>query len=293
MCHLGSRAFNAAIPVAPFGANLRQPTCGKLGLACQRLHFGEKFGEQCAARVEIARRRKAAPPYPPAAAVRRACSPLRWRSSRLHPRRLKAGSLPPPKRIAGRRCGRPHARPPACRSRAAWNARCCSRAAARALGLRACADAAASASAASTVRRLCSSLDAHRLQLRFDVGEAVRPASRRAAPVGALAATEKPSQRQRSPSRETRRWPGCSRSTRSVAALRSTTPICASRRASWPGRVTCAASGSTPSGSGGSGGLDLGTRPAHRRWDRSALPGHRPAPPPGLPHSPSRRRADR
>ena len=36
------------------------------------------------------------------------------------------------------------------------------------------------------------------------------PASRRAAPVGALAATEKPSQRHRSPSRETSRWPGLS-----------------------------------------------------------------------------------
>ena len=36
------------------------------------------------------------------------------------------------------------------------------------------------------------------------------PASRRAAPVGALAAAAKPSQRQRSPSRETSRWPGLS-----------------------------------------------------------------------------------
>ena len=46
------------------------------------------------------------------------------------------------------------------------------------------------------------------------------PASRRAAPVGALAATEKPSQRQRSPSRETSRWPGLSSGqARGVGAL--------------------------------------------------------------------------
>ena len=43
------------------------------------------------------------------------------------------------------------------------------------------------------------------------------PASRRAAPVGALAAAAKPSQRHRSPSRETRRWPGLSSATRRAA----------------------------------------------------------------------------
>ena len=58
------------------------------------------------------------------------------------------------------------------------------------------------------------------------------PARRRAAPVGALAATEKPSQRHRSPSRETSRWPGLSSGARRAASARSITPICARRRAS-------------------------------------------------------------
>jgi hypothetical protein len=50
----------------------------------------------------------------------------------------------------------------------------------------------------STSRRMASSSASMSLR-RF------LPAKRRAAPVGALAATEKPSQRHRSPSRETRR----------------------------------------------------------------------------------------
>ena len=57
-----------------------------------------------------------------------------------------------------------------------------------------------------------------------------RSARRRAAPVGACAATAKPSQRQKSPSRDTSRWPGLSVAARRGPAERSTTPIWASRR---------------------------------------------------------------
>ena len=79
-----------------------------------------------------------------------------------------------------------------------------------------------------------------------------RSASRRAAPVGAWAAATKPSQRQTSPSGDTSRWPVFSCDTSSAPRSLGTTPIWARRRASSIGASTCAASGSTPSGSAGS-----------------------------------------
>ena len=81
-----------------------------------------------------------------------------------------------------------------------------------------------------------------------------RSARRRAAPVGACASAAKPSQRHRSPSRDTSRWPGFSMATRPAASARATTPICARRRASSGGAVTCRDSGSAPCGSAGSVG---------------------------------------
>ena len=66
----------------------------------------------------------------------------------------------------------------------------------------------------------------------------LRCASRRAAPVGACAAATKPSQRHRSPSRDTSRWPVLSAPASRAPVSRSTTPICASRRASCAGALT-------------------------------------------------------
>ena len=77
-------------------------------------------------------------------------------------------------------------------------------------------------------------------------------ASRRAAAEGASAAAVKPSQRHRSPSRETSRWPGLSRARRAAPSSRATMPICASRRFSASGPCTKSDSGRTPSGRAGS-----------------------------------------
>ena len=115
------------------------------------------------------------------------------------------------------------------------------------------------------------------------------PASRRAAPVGALAATEKPSQRQRSPSRDTRRWPGLSSCASCGASARSITPICASRRASSPRRLDVVRQRLDAFRQRRIGGIDLGAGPAHRRaTDRPALRGRRRARRRARSRSPSR-----
>ena len=67
------------------------------------------------------------------------------------------------------------------------------------------------------------------------------------------AAATKPSQRHRSPSSETRRWPGLSCRCSRAPSARRTTPICLSRRAQLGRRCDVGASGSTPAGSAGSG----------------------------------------
>ncbi len=65
-----------------------------------------------------------------------------------------------------------------------------------------------------------------------------RPARRRAAGVSDSAVAINPSQRQRSPSTETSRWPGESLDCRRLASARETMPICARRRARAGGTST-------------------------------------------------------
>ncbi len=141
----------------------------------------------------------------------------------------------------------------ACSSRALSASRC---------AVRQCSRAAASAAPAA-VRSDCAASAALRLSSSVVRAATISPsmsdrrlrcASRRAAPVGAWASAAKPSQRQRSPSRETRRWPGLSRPASRAPSARSTTPIWARRRASSGGACTYWASACTPSGSAGSDG---------------------------------------
>ena len=114
------------------------------------------------------------------------------------------------------------------------------------------------------------------------------PASRRAAPVGALAATVKPSQRHRSPSLETSRWPGLSSgasrphpSPRDHADLRE--PSRELGRA-----CTMLASGSTPSRQGRIAGPIAGAAQRIGAEASTGLRDRRPAPRRAPPHSPSR-----
>ena len=91
----------------------------------------------------------------------------------------------------------------------------------------------------------------------------LRCASRRAAPVGAWASAAKPSQRQRSPSRETRRWPGLSRPASRAPSARSTTPIWARRRASSGGACTILRERLHAVRQRRIGRIDRGAHPAH------------------------------
>ncbi len=103
------------------------------------------------------------------------------------------------------------------------------------------------------------------------------PARRRAAPVGALAATEKPSQRQRSPSLETSRWPGLSSSQepRRVGAADHADLRDAARTAP-PAPSRDSRSGSTPSGSCGSSGSIAA--PAQRMGEEGSTGASRSSP---------------
>ena len=92
----------------------------------------------------------------------------------------------------------------------------------------------------------------------------LRCARRRAAPVGACASAAKPSQRHRSPSRETSRWPGLSSAARRAPSARSTTPIWLRRRASSAGAWTCLASESRALRQRRIGRIDRRAGPAHR-----------------------------
>lgn len=89
----------------------------------------------------------------------------------------------------------------------------------------------------------------------------LRCSSRCAAGVLASAAARYPSQRHRSPSRLTRRWPGLEFPLQARPSRASTTPICASLRASTLGARTCAESGSHPCGS-----ACASSRSTSRQW---------------------------
>ena len=162
-----------------------------------------------------------------------------------------------------RHCGPSRARPsPAARGH-------CRRRA----GLRASASRAAASAAPAAVRSACAASAA----LRFSStavravtsspsmsARRLRCARRRAAPVGAWASAAKPSQRHRSPSRETSRWPGLSSAASRAPSARSTTPIWVRRRASSAGACTCLASDSRALRQRRIGRIDRGAGPAHR-----------------------------
>ncbi len=174
------------------------------------------------------------------------------------------GSSPRSAPRRGRRCGWPRAR----RWRAA-RARRRPRAAGRASLARGSASASAavrtSASAASTAVRLASTSARAACNSASMSASRFLPASRRAAPVGALAATEKPSQRHRSPSRETSRWPGLSsvRKARRVGAVDDADLREPARE--FGRRLDVLASGFDALRQSRIGGLDRGAGPAHRR----------------------------
>ena len=97
------------------------------------------------------------------------------------------------------------------------------------------------------------------------------PARRRAAPVGALAATEKPSQRQRSPSRETSRWPGLEQRQRRAASVALDHADLREPAREFRRRLNMIGERLDALRQRRIGGIDVGARPAHgrRRIDRS------------------------
>ena len=119
----------------------------------------------------------------------------------------------------------------------------------------ACAASAALRFSSTAVRAVTSSPSMSERRLRC--------ARRRAAPVGAWASAAKPSQRQRSPSRETRRWPGLSRPARRAPSARSTTPIWARRRDSSGGACTILGERLRAFRQRRIGRVDRGAHPAH------------------------------
>ena len=216
---------------------------------------------------------------------------LRRRSARraLRRGRWRAGSWLRSAPRCARCCAPSRARPwraarGRCRPRAARCANA-SRAAASAAPAAVKSDCAASAALrfSSTATRAATnspSMSARRL----------RCARRRAAPVGAWASAAKPSQRQRSPSRETRRWPGLSRLASRAPSARSTTPIWARRRASSGRRLNVLRERLRAIRQRRIGRIDRCAHPAHGvGLDRPAHRDRRPAPRRARSRSPSRR----
>ena len=259
-------AVLALAPGRALGGDRLQAAIRKLGLARDRLRLDPHFGERGAVarnrlvdlgelRFKIGGRRRARP-APPRVSPRAA-----FASSRPALIRCLA-SLSAEMRAALRPISRSAA---ACSSRAVSVKRCASRQRARAL-VSAAAAAATAASAASTALRFASTSPRAAASSPSIACRRPRSASRRAAPVGACAAAAKPSQRQKSPSRDTSRWPGLSSAARRGPSARSTTPICASRRASSGGALHDGARArSTPSGKLRIGRIERRAGPAHRR----------------------------
>ena len=246
-----SRAVAPGLPVAADGV---EPAVGELGLARQRLRLGAHLGKLRALAFDLG-----ADVGELAFQVRRRrqFGQARFRrcSRRPAPRRGRrsAGSWP----RSGPKCA-PCCAPFRARPWRAVRARCRPRAArcANARGRRLRPRRLRSAPIARPRRPCaCRRASCARRRVRASMSERrLRCARRRAAPVGACASAAKPSQRQRSPSRETRRWPGLSRHASRAPSARSTTPIWARRRDSSGGACTNWASDCAPSGSAGSDG---------------------------------------
>ncbi len=201
----------ALAPALRVGGDGGEPAAGNLRFARERLRFRAHLGEPRALAFDLAAH-GGEPGLDLGGRRQRGERVARLRCGRRRPRRGSRSIASSPRRArrAAPRCGSPRVRPRH-GDRAPTSASCCSVApasAGRGLGLGGGCDlglrprSLLPAWSRPRARTACSS--ASMSARRF------LPARRRAAPVGALAATEKPSQRQRSPSRETSRWPGLS-----------------------------------------------------------------------------------
>ena len=249
-------AVLALAPGLPLAGDGLQAMIGKFGLARERLRLDPHFGAGAAlARDGFVDRGKlvlrSSTAGGSAASACSASSRAALASSRLAPMRCLA-SVSAERRAALRLISR---------SAAAWSSRAASvqvlrlAPAARALRFRLRPPRRRRLRRASTAWRFVSTSLRAAASSPSIACRRPRSASRRAAPVGACAATAKPSQRQKSPSGETSLWPGLSSvAARRAPSARATTPIWASRRASSGGALTYSESAVTPSGSAGSDG---------------------------------------
>ncbi len=234
-------------PAGLVGGERRQPAVGQFGFAHDRLLLGAHLGERGRAcrRCRRARRRACSRDRRRAPARRARVRPRFWpaaASSRLALSRARASA--------------------SAESRAAWRLRSRSRVR---VSVSVAPAASKAACAASSVRRLPSTSARAPVNSASISAKRLRCARRRAAPVGACAAATKPSQRHRSPSRDTSRWPVLSAAASGAAASRSTTPIWARRRASCAGACTKLASGVAPAGKAGSAAVGFHLAPVHGR----------------------------
>ena len=169
--------------------------------SCARLRCRSRLRTRASLRFQFGRGgRSGKPPGLPRLARTRP-----RRGSAIEPR-LGLGQRGQPRGVARQ----PRARPwRACHARLSAS-RCASRQRVAGFGLRPAAAAVSRPARLRPPRRLPSTLPARRSVRHRCRRDGSCCASRRAAPVGALAAAAKPSQRHRSPSRETSRWPGLS-----------------------------------------------------------------------------------